>query len=408
MYGTGPVTTRSVELTRKALADPRCDPCLGRLFSGTEGDVPDAERGRLLREAAGVAPTAPNGCALCEGLLGEAEEFCESVVAALAPYEYASFLVGSTVAPDLLEREASAAKSLGLSPARTLKQAVNRDVGMRLEGRLGRPVDFKDPDVVAKLDTRFNTVRLQVKSLYVRGRYRKMGRGIPQTRWPCRHCRGRGCDRCNHTGQMYELSVESAIAGPLMAMVEGQDHALHGAGREDIDARMLGRGRPFVVEIRSPKRRTYDAAALAGAVREASGGQVEVEGLATCGKEVVSAIKSARWSKTYRVRAGLEKDIKGDQIARACAELSGSYVDQQTPNRVAHRRSDKIRRRHVESFKLLNVEGGEIEIEVTGESGLYVKELMNGDGGRTQPSLAGILGSNCNVHQLDVMEIHDE
>lgn len=408
MEGAGPVTTTSVERARRALENPVCDPCLGRLFSGEGGDVADAERGRLLREAAGSRPVPPSACTVCEGLLGEAEGFCDAVVSALEGYEYDTFLVGSTVAGDMMESEASTARSLGLSPARTLKQAVNRDVGMALEARLGRRVDFKDPDIVATVDTRFATVRLQVKSLYVRGRYRKTGRGIPQTRWPCRHCRGRGCTRCNHTGQMYELTVEGAIAGPLMAMVGGEDHALHGAGREDIDARMLGRGRPFVVEIRRPTRRTYDAEALAQAVRDRSGGQVEVEGLSTCAKEVVVAIKSAAWSKTYRVRVGLEKDIKVDQIARACAELSGSYVDQQTPNRVAHRRSDKIRRRHIEKFELLKSEGGEIEIEVTGESGLYVKELVNGDGGRTQPSLAGILGSQCTVHELDVTEIHDE
>jgi tRNA pseudouridine synthase 10 len=269
-------------------------------------------------------------------------------------------------------------------------------------------VDFADPDIVAKLDTRFNTVQLQVKSLYVRGRYRKVARGIPQTRWPCGQCRGRGCARCNQTGQMYELSVEGAIAQPLMAAVDGHDHALHGAGREDIDARMLGRGRPFVVEIRHPRRRSFDARAIEAAVADGSGGRVEVEGLAPCAKEVVAAIKAANWSKTYRVRVGLEKDIKVDQIDRACVQLTGSYVEQQTPIRVAHRRSDKVRRRRVERVRLLKADGGEVELEVTGESGLYVKELMNGDEGRTIPSFSGILGTTCSVKELDVMEIHDD
>jgi tRNA pseudouridine synthase 10 len=398
----------SVASARRALSEPLCDPCLGRLFSAEGDPTADAERGRLLRDAAGGAPTAPSACRMCEGLLGEAEAFADLVGGAVAGYEFSTFLVGSVVARDLLEHEAEVAKELGLAPARTLKQAVNREVGLRLQGRLGREVDFEDPDIVAKVDTRFNTVDLQVKSFYVRGRYRKTGRGIPQTRWPCRHCRGRGCARCNQTGQMYPLSVESAIAGPLMAMVGGTDHALHGAGREDIDARMLGRGRPFVVEVRNPHRRTFDAQALVDEIAKRSQGQVEVHDLAACAREVVAGLKSANWSKTYRVRVALEKAIKDDQIDRACAELSGTLVDQQTPIRVAHRRSDKVRQRRVEKVKLLGSEGGEIDLEVTGESGLYVKELMNGDEGRTQPSLAGILGTTCHVKELDVMEIHDE
>src|SRR2546422_4343131 len=43
-------------------------------------------------------------------------------------------------------------------------------------------------------------------------------------------------------------------------------HALHGMGREDVDARMLGRGRPFILEIKEPVRRTVDLPAVEGAV----------------------------------------------------------------------------------------------------------------------------------------------
>ena len=38
-------------------------------------------------------------------------------------------------------------------------------------------------------------------------------------------------------------------------MLGAEDDAFHGMGREDIDVRCLGRGRPFVVELKSPMRR---------------------------------------------------------------------------------------------------------------------------------------------------------
>jgi tRNA pseudouridine synthase 10 len=206
---------------------------------------------------------------------------------------------------------------------------------------------------------------------------------------------------------MYPSSVEEEIAGPLMAMLKGEDHALHGAGREDIDALMLGRGRPFAVEIRRPRLRSVDFEALERAVRERSNGLVEVSDLRACTQADVAALKDADWRKTYRVLVALEKDIKDDQINRACATLSGSPIDQQTPTRVVHRRADKIRRRVVEGIEVLRRDGPLLELRITGESGLYVKELVNGDGGRTKPSLTELLGVPCSVTELDVIEIHD-
>ena len=46
-----------------------------------------------------------------------------------------------------------------------------------------------------------------------------------------------------------------------------------------------------------------------------------------------------------------------------------------------------------------------VEFEVKGEAGLYVKELMHGDNGRTKPSVAEILGNPAKVEELDVVKI---
>jgi tRNA pseudouridine synthase 10 len=44
-------------------------------------------------------------------------------------------------------------------------------------------------------------------------------------------------------------------------------------------------------------------------------------------------------------------------------------------------------------------------IEIHGEGGLYVKELVSGDEGRTEPSLAGELGVDATVTALDVIDV---
>jgi len=79
-----------------------------------------------------------------------------------------------------------------------------------------------------------------------------------------------------------------------------------------------------------------------------------------------------------------------------------------TPTRVSHRRADKLRLRRVYSADLIEVKGRLARINVKGESGLYIKELIFGDGGRTQPNLAEILRVDAIVEELDVIDVGGE
>ena len=51
-------------------------------------------------------------------------------------------------------------------------------------------------------------------------------------------------------------SIEKLISYPIIKKCHGTDSSFHGAGREDIDVKMLGNGRPFVVEINNPVKRS--------------------------------------------------------------------------------------------------------------------------------------------------------
>jgi len=102
---------------------------------------------------------------------------------------------------------------------------------------------------------------------------------------------------------------------------------------------------------------------------------------------------------------------ENDEILHTIEKLSGVILAQRTPERVAHRRADLIRRRTVyETSKPLieTMEDGVREVEFTlrCESGTYVKETVHGDGGRTQPSLSSLIKAKCEVLWLDVGDIH--
>jgi tRNA pseudouridine synthase 10 len=251
------------------------------------------------------------------------------------------------------------------------------------------------------IDTRFGSIEVQVAPLYLYGRYRKFERGIPQTRWPCRKCRGKGCERCGGTGKMYQTSVEELVAGPIMNACGGTEHSLHGMGREDIDARMLGNGRPFVVEIQRPFIRTLDLNALQSDINRLAEGRVEIEGLRPSYLDEVRELKDSRASKTYVAEVAFERPVPEEKLKLLETTFTGLQVQQRTPERVSHRRADLDRTRKVLEFRL----EGPGKFRITAEAGMYIKELIHGDGGRTRPSVQEALGVRCSVLALDVVKM---
>ena len=87
---------------------------------------------------------------------------------------------------------------------------------------------------------------------------------------------------------------------------------------------------------------------------------------------------------------------------------TGRAIAQRTPTRVAHRRSDLVRSRRIVDARIVEASEGRYALELRAEAGTYIKEWAEGDGGRTEPSLAGLLGTPVKVEFLDVVEIHDQ
>ncbi len=387
----------------RALGDRSlCDSCLGRLFGKLGHGFTNAERGRRVRE---MATIADGPCWVCGGLTSRYDDLARLVARKLEPWEFETFRIGSKIDFEMAAREESLWAGLALTGPEPLKAEVNREVGKRVSDLFGKEAVLERPDIVAVLDTGFDHVDLQVNPLYLRGRYRKLSRGVPQTRWPCRRCRGKGCDRCGGTGKMYPTSVEEVIAAEVMRESGGTGHALHGMGREDVDARMLGRGRPFILEIKEPGKRRIDLDASVRRINES--GIVEVDQLARSTGADVVALKEDRAAKTYRVLLRMASPVDEAKLKGTLPVLVGEPIAQRTPGRVVHRRADTTRARRLLSAEVVGVEGDRAELRVTAEAGTYIKEWVHGDGGRTRPSLAERLGAACEVLELDVLDVHD-
>ncbi|MBE8540075.1 tRNA pseudouridine(54/55) synthase Pus10 [Geoglobus acetivorans] len=341
-------------------------------------------------------------CTVCCNAFDQIESLARKILDELEEYEFDTFdagirLYGSSKAMQDFLRE-----KFGVED--TLKEHFRSEFIRKLSEISGRKRKIGgDINVIVNLENL--SYSIEISPVFIYGRYKKRVRFLSQTRWLCGDCGGKGCERCNYTGRKY-LSVEDLIIQPALELFKGKNAFLHGSGREDVDARMLGTGRPFILEIESPKKRKVDLNELETAINENAGGKIEVEFFFYTERRAVEKIKKAAYSKTYRAIISLEGDVDFEKLEKALKKLEEHEISQRTPQRVEHRRADKVRKRKVYSIRLLLKKGRKAVVTIHAESGLYIKELISGDEGRTTPSLSELLGVDCRVEKLDVLSIN--
>ncbi len=423
---------------------PLCNHCLGRQFALLGYGLDNQKRGETLKlvltmrgnqlalskQKSGIAllktlavngsfdmateilkkmrkkPSEKRQCYLCEGRFNSIHKLVNSALKELDNYEFSSFLVGIELPTEAEEKEDEFKAEFEVKHGESMRNEFSREMGKEISGMTKKTVDHKRPDIVVLVNPFSGQVHPQVNPLFVAGRYRKLVRGIPQSRWLCVKCRGEGCQRCNWTGKMYPESVEEIIGEPTREVAEGGAIAFHGAGREDIDARMLGRGRPFVIEIKKPKKRFIDLQSLAQTVNEKAKGKVEVSNLRFATKDTMRKLKKTEAAqKLYKVIVELDKTVSKEKLAELAKTLTNTVIRQQTPKRVLHRRADRVREKYIYKAKVKRLKPNKIEMRIQCQGGLYIKELITGDDGRTSPNVTEILNVQAKPLELDVLNV---
>lgn len=374
-----------------------CIRCIGRAFAMIGRGITNVERGntavsKLAKENQNFVIIDESNCRICNGIFLRLTEYCEQLSLMSKDYEFNSFLIGSRFPDEITKFEEQFQKSIEGSNGESIRKEFNRELGKAFESYSPKTTNFDSPDITFIIDTSYDSIKLQIKSLFIYGTYLKLIRNIPQTRWI----------------KYSEItdSVESIIGNVICPMAKGHEFFLHGAGREDIDVRMLGNGREFVIEVTNPHKRTIDLKVAEETISN-SGKGVEVHNLSFADKQKVVEVKSERNNKTYIAKIRNE-DSTFDRILlqRSLEIITGKAIYQRTPLRVAESRSDAIRDRKILEAVLLDVKDSEATVQITAEAGTYIKEFINGDRGRTKGSLSEVYGNNLDVLELDVIKIH--
>lgn len=398
-----------LEKAKKILTQPVCNHCLGRQFGQLLSGYGNEERGHIIRTFIAmnidkeekekdmdmsnfyeyrfhnldITPSQRKKCEICNDIFLEIPKITEKIKKASKNINFNTFLIGTKLTSELLEKEEALWERIGIDYCEPLKAELNREIGKFVESEMKKKFEPKNPEVNIIIDLNTKKTRIEINPLFIYGEYQKLVRGIPQTKWP--------------SGK-YKTSVEEIIAKPFMKATKGKAHKLHGMGREDIDARCLG-WRPFVLEILEPKNRKIDLNRLSKKIFKS----IKVRNLRFSSISEVRKIKEARSEKTYLATVVCSKNISKSDLKKI-SELK--EITQKTPQRVLHRRADIFRKRRILSIKTKYINSKKFLLTVRTEAGLYVKELISGDNGRTEPSVSKILGVDCKCKELDVVGIH--
>ena len=150
----------------------------------------------------------------------------------------------------------------------------------------------------------------------------------------------------------------------------------------------------------------YKRQELEKAINEYAEGKVEVLNLRFGDREVVRKLKDMEDAqKIYKVIVNFDREISDEEIAMLEKELTNISIRQRTPLRVLHRRADRLREKYIYETKIKRLSENSVEMRIRCQGGLYVKELVTGDNGRTEPSVSKIINARAEPIELDVLEV---
>ncbi|GAB4825468.1 hypothetical protein Ancab_008341 [Ancistrocladus abbreviatus] len=244
--------------------------------------------------------------------------------------------------------------------------------------------------------------------IYIGGRYLKYSRNVSQTRWII------------DDERMGEASVEEIVGSTILPLCQGDNYKFHAAGREDIDVRMLGSGRPFLIEIQNARlvpsgafikemeEKINSSEKKLLTVQKMLSAQVRVKNLNLVDSQgwILMREGEAEKQKQYAALVWISRQLKDDDL-ETISSLKDTKILQRTPVRVLHRRSPLDREKIIHWMNVEKIAGSSqyFLLHLCTQAGTYIKEFVHGDLGRTHPSIGSILGCRAEILQLDVTDV---
>lgn len=149
---------------------------------------------------------------------------------------------------------------------------------------------------------------------------------------------------------------------------------------------MLGNGRPFIVEIKRPRRRNLDLNAIAEEIN--ASGRVEVLNLHLVSAKEAEEVLTGNHRKEYLALVRVDDGVTPEEAREVAERLRGGIeIHQRTPWRVRKARADRIRIKKVHEAEARWLDGRHFELRLVT------------DGASTSRSWCPAIGGGARVHR---------
>ncbi|XP_071832444.1 tRNA pseudouridine synthase Pus10-like [Apostichopus japonicus] len=233
--------------------------------------------------------------------------------------------------------------------------------------------------------------------IFIAGRYNKYSRSLSQTPWILEGTR------------MTTSSVQELICEPMKDFIRATGYNFVASGREDVDVKTLGKGRPFAAEMSCPHKTTVtteDMRILQNTINNQTT-NIAVRDLQIVTREETSKLKEGEQEKTkdYTALVWVAKEVTPEML-ETFDKIENLTLQQKTPIRVLHRRPLATREKIVHSLSTTPVDDHHFKLHLCTQAGTYIKEFVHGDFGRTEPNVSTILGTEADILVLDVEAVN--
>jgi len=304
-------------------------------------------------------------------------------------YQFRTFSVGVSVPDGVQEREDEMRSEMKLKGNETIKIQAARLVASQVSDDLGKRVDRQRPDVTLLVDFGAGDVFVNSRPVFFYGRYTKPA-GVSQRRSFCEECRGEGCKKCRNTGYEQRQSVEGALRAKLSGFSGSQKMTFTWLGSEDRESRVYAPGRPFVAEVKNPKKRTiprkFGARLQRGLVSVSSGRTLPAK-----------PVRIPAFRFLTRIRATAASKVGPEGLAELRSRFRRAEVRFDRPHnrptvKMVYRASAKAR-------------GRTLLIDAELDGGLPVKRFVSGE--LVSPSVSEVLKTEVGCRSFDIFGVRE-
>lgn len=234
---------------------------------------------------------------------------------------------------------------------------------------------------------RDHTISTRARSIIAAGRYTKNQRGISQREPKPQTVSSLADNQPNIANNSNVRSVEAIISDKIIAATECSEVRFSWLGSEDKNSLVLGRGRPFYVEVLNPKKRTFPNNTITVKEHHVS---AQLDFLSAGFPRSPLRSRTITRILIRCLESGLEPNLnKLDSLAGTTVKLKSKF---------------SLSQKKIYSVMVNRVDNDQFYLTIDADSGLSIKQFVGGME-YANPNVSMLVGANCDCVYFDILDV---